>query len=99
MAFSLTVSGEAAQSNVPELEAILESIKEGKSYDGKQGGKLEIGADVLPSIPKDSTDRNRTSPFAFTGNRFEFRSVGSSLSFSGPNTILNSIRVQKRGKL
>ncbi|MCQ2592939.1 MAG: glutamine synthetase III [Treponema sp.] len=74
-----------------ELEAVLESIKEGKSYDNKAGSKLNIGVDVLPGIPKDSTDRNRTSPFAFTGNRFEFRSVGSSLSISGPNTILNSI--------
>ena len=74
-----------------ELEAVLESIKEGKSYDNKAGAKLNIGVDVLPGIPKDSTDRNRTSPFAFTGNRFEFRSVGSSLSISGPNTILNSI--------
>lgn len=74
-----------------ELEAVLESIKEGKSYDNKAGAKLNIGVDVLPGIPKDSTDRNRTSPFAFTGNRFEFRSVGSSLSISGPNTILNAI--------
>ncbi|WP_318660302.1 glutamine synthetase III [Treponema sp.] len=74
-----------------ELQAILEAIKEGKAYDGKDGAKLNIGADVLPSIPKDSTDRNRTSPFAFTGNRFEFRAVGSALSISGPNTILNAI--------
>ena len=74
-----------------ELEAVLESIKEGKSYTNQNGAKLNIGVDVLPGIPKDSTDRNRTSPFAFTGNRFEFRSVGSSLSISGPNTILNSI--------
>lgn len=74
-----------------ELEAVLASIKEGKSYASKTGAKLNIGVDVLPAIPKDSTDRNRTSPFAFTGNRFEFRSVGSSLSISGPNTILNSI--------
>ena len=74
-----------------ELEAVLESIKEDKSYANQVGAKLNIGVDVLPAIPKDSTDRNRTSPFAFTGNRFEFRSVGSSLSISGPNTILNSI--------
>ena len=74
-----------------ELEAVLEAIKDGKAYDNKTGGKMNIGVDVLPSIPKDSTDRNRTSPFAFTGNRFEFRSVGSSLSISGPNTILNAI--------
>ena len=74
-----------------ELQAILESIKAGKNYDGKKRGKMTIGVDVLPPIPKDSTDRNRTSPFAFTGNRFEFRSVGSALSISGPNTILNAI--------
>ncbi len=74
-----------------ELEAILNSIKEGKAYSDKTNKKLSIGVDVLPPIPKDSTDRNRTSPFAFTGNRFEFRSVGSNLSISGPNTILNAI--------
>ena len=74
-----------------ELEAVLSSIKYGKSYTNQAGSKLNIGVDVLPGIPKDSTDRNRTSPFAFTGNRFEFRSVGSSLSISGPNTILNAI--------
>ncbi|MCQ2576315.1 MAG: glutamine synthetase III [Treponema sp.] len=74
-----------------ELQAILESIKDGKSYDNKSKSKMSIGVDVLPPIPKDSTDRNRTSPFAFTGNRFEFRSVGSALSISGPNTTLNAI--------
>ena len=74
-----------------ELDAILKAIKDGTDYNGKTGGKMTIGADVLPPIPKDSTDRNRTSPFAFTGNRFEFRSVGSALSISGPNTILNAI--------
>ena len=74
-----------------ELQAILEAIKDGKAYDNKSNSKMSIGVDVLPSIPKDSTDRNRTSPFAFTGNRFEFRSVGSALSISGPNTTLNAI--------
>ncbi|MCR4632219.1 MAG: glutamine synthetase III [Treponema sp.] len=74
-----------------ELDAILKAIKDGTAYNGKTGVKMTIGADVLPPIPKDSTDRNRTSPFAFTGNRFEFRSVGSALSISGPNTILNAI--------
>ncbi len=74
-----------------ELEAILQSIKDDKDYVDNISKKMEIGVDVLPSIPKDSTDRNRTSPFAFTGNRFEFRSVGSNLSISGPNTILNAI--------
>ena len=74
-----------------ELDAVLKAIKDGTDYNGKKGGKLTIGVDVLPPIPKDSTDRNRTSPFAFTGNRFEFRSVGSNLSISGPNTIMNAI--------
>ena len=74
-----------------ELEEILKSIKEGTEYGGRGKSKLSIGVDVLPGIPKDSTDRNRTSPFAFTGNRFEFRSVGSALSISGPNTTLNAI--------
>ena len=74
-----------------ELEAILEAIKEGTEYGAKGKSKMSIGVDVLPNIPKDSTDRNRTSPFAFTGNRFEFRSVGSALSISGPNTTLNAI--------
>ena len=74
-----------------ELDAVLKAIKDGTDYDGKKGGKLTIGVDVLPPIPKDSTDRNRTSPFAFTGNRLEFRSVGSALSISGPNTIMNAI--------
>lgn len=74
-----------------ELGQILSSIKDGTEYDGRSGTKLSIGVDVLPRIPKDSTDRNRTSPFAFTGNRFEFRSVGSALSISGPNTTLNAI--------
>ncbi|HBD69161.1 MAG TPA: glutamine synthetase type III, partial [Treponema sp.] len=74
-----------------ELHAVLQSIKDGKEYDTKKNLKMTIGVDVLPPIPKDSTDRNRTSPFAFTGNKFEFRSVGSSLSIAGPNTTLNSI--------
>ena len=74
-----------------ELDAVLKAIKDGTDYDGNKGGKMTIGVDVLPPIPKDSTDRNRTSPFAFTGNRFEFRSVGSALSISGPNTIMNAI--------
>lgn len=74
-----------------ELIDILEAIKDGKTVTGHTKQKLNIGVDVLPSIPKDSTDRNRTSPFAFTGNRFEFRSVGSSLSISGPNTALDAI--------
>ena len=52
---------------------------------------MELGVDVLPRFPKDTTDRNRTSPFAFTGNKFEFRMLGSTFSVSGPNVILNTI--------
>lgn len=74
-----------------DLEAILEAIESGKPYNGSGIEKMEIGVHVLPSFPKDTTDRNRTSPFAFTGNKFEFRSLGSSQSISGPNIILNTI--------
>lgn len=74
-----------------ELYKVLEAIKDGKPYANDKSSKMTIGADVLPAIPKDSTDRNRTSPFAFTGNKFEFRSCGSALSIAGPNTTLNSI--------
>ena len=74
-----------------ELEGILSSIENGSSYSSKQNEELKIGVSVLPVIPKDSTDRNRTSPFAFTGNKFEFRMVGSSLNIGCPNFILNTI--------
>ncbi len=74
-----------------DLEAILDSIEKDITYNNMGAGKMEIGVHVLPSFPKDTTDRNRTSPFAFTGNKFEFRSCGSSTSVSGPNTVLNTI--------
>lgn len=74
-----------------ELYKVLESIVEGKPYAADKKDTMKIGVDLLPAIPKDSTDRNRTSPFAFTGNKFEFRSCGSALSISGPNTTLNAI--------
>ena len=74
-----------------ELLDVLQSIKDGTAMQGRSKSKMTIGADVLPPIPKDSTDRNRTSPFAFTGNKFEFRSCGSSLSIAGPNTTLDAI--------
>ena len=74
-----------------DLEAILDSIENGTSYKNAGAPKMEIGVHVLPTFPKDTTDRNRTSPFAFTGNKFEFRSCGSSMSVSGPNTVLNTI--------
>ncbi|HIW17990.1 MAG TPA: glutamine synthetase III [Candidatus Faecalicoccus intestinipullorum] len=74
-----------------ELTAILEAIEEEKEYIDSANKKLELGVSALPTIAKDSTDRNRTSPFAFTGNKFEFRMLGSALNISCPNTILNTI--------
>ena len=74
-----------------ELTAILESIENDSNYDKKDVTYMEIGVDVLPRFKKDTTDRNRTSPFAFTGNKFEFRMLGSMLSISGPNVVLNTI--------
>ena len=74
-----------------ELTAILESIENDTSYNQKDKSQMEIGATVLPHFPKDTTDRNRTSPFAFTGDKFEFRMLGSSSSISDSNTILNTI--------
>ena len=74
-----------------ELEAILDSIKNGKPFDRKAKEVMRLGVDALPAFPKDNTDRNRTSPFAFTGNKFEFRSLGSSQSISCPNTMINTI--------
>lgn len=74
-----------------DLDAILKSIREGRPYDRKAKQVIKLGVDALPNFPKDETDRNRTSPFAFTGNKFEFRSLGSSISISFPNVILNTI--------
>ena len=73
-----------------ELTGVLDSIVNGYKYEGEHV-EMEIGVDVLPHFAKDTTDRNRTSPFAFTGNKFEFRSPGSRLSCAGPNTVLNTI--------
>ncbi len=74
-----------------ELTEILESIEKGEDYEGsKEKELLKVGVHVLPRFPKDTTDRNRTSPFAFTGNKFEFRMLGSSASVAGPNTTLNT---------
>lgn len=73
-----------------ELTAILESIESDTFFGTQKRVRMETGAAVLPHFFKDTTDRNRTSPFAFTGNKFEFRMLGSSLSVSGPNIILNT---------
>jgi len=74
-----------------ELTELLNAIENDTLYINKEQTLMEIGATVLPHFPKDITDRNRTSPFAFTGNKFEFRMVGSAFSISGPITILNTI--------
>ncbi len=74
-----------------ELTDLLEKISKGEKYQSKDKVFMKVGVDTLPQIPKDNTDRNRTSPFAFTGNKFEFRMVGSSMSIAGPNLILNTI--------
>lgn len=73
-----------------ELTAVLKSIENDTYFDQSPAIQMETGAHVLPHFIKDTTDRNRTSPFAFTGNKFEFRMLGSSLSVSGPNTVLNT---------
>jgi glutamine synthetase len=72
------------------LTDIFEQIEKGAAKSTKQGGTLDIGASVLPQLPRDAGDRNRTSPFAFTGNKFEFRAVGSSQNIAWPNMILNA---------
>ena len=74
-----------------QLTDIFEQLAKGGAKSSQQGGTLKLGVSTLPPLPKDSTDRNRTSPFAFTGNKFEFRMVGSSQSIAGPNFALNTI--------
>ena len=73
-----------------ELTAILDSIENDTAYDAKERTLMKVGVHILPKFPKDTTDRNRTSPFAFTGNKFEFRMVGSSASIAGANVVLNT---------
>ena len=81
-----------------ELGEILSSIEKGKDYAGRKKEALQIGVHTIPAFPKDNTDRNRTSPFAFTGNKFEFRMPGSSASIATPNTILNTIVAEELKK-
>ena len=73
-----------------ELGTILDSIANDSPYEAKGKAKIDLGVDVLPVFPKDNTDRNRTSPFAFTGNKFEFRMPGSAMNLSDANTVLNA---------
>lgn len=81
-----------------ELTAVVNSIIHGTNYQDPEKNLMRIGVDVLPPIPKDTTDRNRTSPIAFTGNKFEFRMLGSSQSIAGPNIALNTIMAEELGK-
>jgi glutamine synthetase len=74
-----------------QLQDVFEQLEKGNPKSSKQGGTMEIGVSVLPKLPREAGDRNRTSPFAFTGNKFEFRAVGSSQNVSGANTVLNTI--------
>jgi len=74
-----------------QLTDIFEQLAAGGATSSRQGGQIQLGVSTLPPLPKDCTDRNRTSPFAFTGNKFEFRMVGSTQSTSGPMFVLNTI--------
>ncbi|MEI7835356.1 MAG: glutamine synthetase III [Planctomycetota bacterium] len=74
-----------------QLTDVFEQVAKGAAKSSKKGGDIKVGVSMLPKLPRDAGDRNRTSPFAFTGNKFEFRAVGSSQSVAGPNTVLNTI--------
>ena len=78
-----------------ELDKVVEDICTGKKSDHEEIGRFDTGVSVVPTFSKDNTDRNRTSPFAFTGNKFEFRAVGSAQSVAGPNTILNAMLAEE----
>jgi glutamine synthetase len=77
-----------------ELTEVLESVASGRKRKGAGSSFVRVGVDTLPPLPRDNSDRNRTSPFAFTGNKFEFRMVASSASVSGPNVVLNTITAE-----
>jgi glutamine synthetase len=82
-----------------QLEDVVKQLEGGAASSSKKGGSLELGATTLPVLPKDATDRNRTSPFAFTGNKFEFRAVGSSAPIYWPQTVLNTAVADSLEKL
>ncbi len=77
-----------------QLAAVIDALESGAHSKGRKKGTLRLGADTLPPLPRDATDRNRTSPFAFTGNKFEFRAPGSAQNCSGPNVVLNTIAAE-----
>ncbi len=74
-----------------QLADVIDQLEKGPASSSKTGGEIKVGVTSLPTLPRDATDRNRTSPFAFTGNKFEFRAVGSDQSCAGPNVVLNTI--------
>jgi Uncharacterized protein related to glutamine synthetase len=82
-----------------QLEDVVEQLEKGAASTSKTGGSMELGVTTLPVLPRDATDRNRTSPFAFTGNKFEFRSVGSSAPIYWPQTVLNTAVADSLEKL
>ncbi|MGH7441117.1 MAG: glutamine synthetase III [bacterium] len=82
-----------------QLDDIIGQIEKGSTSRSKKGGTMELGVSVLPPLPKDATDRNRTSPFAFTGNKFEFRAVGSTAPIYFPNMVLNTIVAELVGEM
>ena len=81
-----------------DLNAVVDSIIEGSDYQDPVKSYMRVGVDVLPNIPRDTTDRNRTSPVAFTGNKFEFRMIGASQSVADPNIVLNTIMAEELGQ-
>ncbi len=81
-----------------DLNAVVESMIRGGDYTGPEKRTMQVGVDVLPPIPQDTTDRNRTSPVAFTGNKFEFRMLGASQSVADPNIVLNTIMAEELGQ-
>jgi glutamine synthetase len=82
-----------------QLDDIFSQLEKGATSRSKKGGVMELGVSVLPPLPKDATDRNRTSPFAFTGNKFEFRAVGSTSAIYFPNMVLNTIVADLVGEM
>ena len=82
-----------------QLADVVAQLEKGEPKSSRHAGSMKIGVDTLPSLPKDATDRNRTSPFAFTGNKFEFRAPGSSASCSGPNVVLNTVVAEAMNRI
>ncbi len=82
-----------------QLADVIAQLEKGAPKSSKHAGTMKIGVDTLPALPKDATDRNRTSPFAFTGNKFEFRAPGSSASCSAPNVVLNTIVAEAMNRI